>query len=111
MKKIFYLNMKLFYYLIFLICFIPKFLFTNDLPNTLHNPIKNLTIFEEKDDKKIAALMLDVFLPGWRECIDWKKGSPTIQCVPFPNERPEKCSKEIWNKAMIDIKKGTLKKC
>ncbi|KAL7075801.1 hypothetical protein ACQ4LE_004989 [Meloidogyne hapla] len=91
---------------------ISKYLFANNnIPNTLNNPIKNISLFEEKDDKKISALMLDVFLPGWRECIDWKKGSPTLQCVPFPNERPEKCSKEIWNKAMADIEKEKIKKC
>ncbi|CAK5079512.1 unnamed protein product [Meloidogyne enterolobii] len=91
-----------------------KYLFAinnNNIPNTLNNPIKNISLFEEKDDKKISALMLDVFLPGWRECIDWKKGSPSLQCVPFPSERPVKCSKEIWNKAMVDIEKGKLKNC
>jgi hypothetical protein len=48
--------------ILFLIGFIFKFLFAND--NTLRNPIKNISIFEVKDDKKISALMLDVFLPG-----------------------------------------------
>nr|CAD2209591.1 unnamed protein product [Meloidogyne enterolobii] len=29
----------------------------------------------------------------------------------FQSERPVKCSKEIWNKAMVDIEKGKLKNC
>lgn len=66
---------------------------------------------ENPENNGISALMLDVFLPGWRECIDWTKGNPSIKCVPLPDDRPEQCMKEIWDKGQEFLKQGKMKKC
>ncbi|KAL3079095.1 hypothetical protein niasHS_014877 [Heterodera schachtii] len=65
----------------------------------------------QHEDKKIAAMLLDVFLNGWRECIDWKRGEPSIRCVPFPEKKPEKCAKNMWENAMENVGNGKIKKC
>ena len=90
-----------------------------------HVPVGNLSaMVEDENSDRISALMLDVFLPGWRECVDWEKasrkfktnykflqGKPSTKCVPFAAQKPDKCNKEIWEMAMADVSGGKLKRC
>uniref|UniRef100_A0A914H191 Uncharacterized protein n=1 Tax=Globodera rostochiensis TaxID=31243 RepID=A0A914H191_GLORO len=66
---------------------------------------------KHSEDKTIAAMLLDVFLGGWRECVDWKSGQPSVRCVPFPKKKPEKCTQILWDKAMETLRQGKIRKC